>query len=97
MVKQGETLIPLSRAATPEGISRGYGLASNHSSFSLSFFQSPPSSECSSALQRMNTCPTCSLGRTELRPCKNFCLDVMSSCLDSHIEIQEQWDKLVGE
>ena len=45
----------------------------------------------------MNTCPTCSLGRTELRPCKNFCLDVMSSCLDSHIEIQEQWDKLVGE
>ena len=62
-----------------------------------SFFQSPPSSECSSALQRMNTCPTCSLGRTELRPCKNFCLDVMNACLDSHIEIQEQWDKFVGE
>ena len=60
------------------------------------FLQSPPSSECSAALRRMNACPTCSLGRTELRPCKNFCLDVMNSCLDSHIEIQEQWDKFVG-
>ena len=47
------------------------------------------------AVQKMNACPSCQ-GLTELRPCNNYCLNVMKGCLAYHIELQDQWDKFIG-
>ena len=62
------------------------------SSFSFCF---RPTKECSLALQKMNICPACQ-GFPEMKPCDNYCLNVMKGCLAFHIEIQEQWDKYIG-
>jgi hypothetical protein len=44
----------------------------------------------------MNSCPACQ-GYSDIKPCNNYCLNVMKGCLAYHIEIQEQWDQFVGE
>ena len=43
----------------------------------------------------MNSCPACE-GYTDIKPCNNYCLNVMKGCLAYHIEIQTQWDEFVG-
>ena len=47
------------------------------------------------AVQKMNSCPACQ-GFPELRPCSNYCINVMKGCLAFHIETQDMWDKFVG-
>lgn len=54
----------------------------------------PPSSECLKAVQKMNSCPACQ-GYTKLKPCSNYCINVMKGCLVYHIELQDAWDKFI--
>ena len=61
----------------------------------FSFLQIPISDECMKAVQKMNSCPACQ-GFPELRPCSNYCINVMKGCLAFHIETQDMWDKFVG-
>ena len=57
-------------------------------------FQIASSEECLAAVQKMNSCPACQ-GYSDIKPCNNYCLNVMKGCLAHHIEIQEQWDEFV--
>ena len=54
------------------------------------------SEECLKAVQKMNSCPACQ-GFPGLRPCNHYCVDVMRSCLEHHIQTQNLWDKFIGE
>jgi hypothetical protein len=62
----------------------------------MSIFQIAVSESCLRAVEKMNTCPVC-LGYADIKPCNNYCLNVMKGCLAYHIEIQDQWDQYVGE
>ena len=39
----------------------------------------------------MNSCPACQ-GYAGLKPCSNYCINVMKGCLVFHIEMQQKWD-----
>jgi hypothetical protein len=56
--------------------------------------QLEPTKECLKAVQKMNSCPACQ-GYPELKPCSNYCINVMKGCLVFHIELQDQWDSFI--
>ena len=43
----------------------------------------------------MNSCPACQ-GYAGLKPCSNYCINVMKGCLVFHIEMQQKWDDFAG-
>lgn len=53
-----------------------------------------PTKECLTAVQKMNSCPACQ-GFQDIRPCSNYCINVMKGCLVFHIELQNTWDEFI--
>ena len=54
-----------------------------------------PSDKCVDALTRMTSCPSCQ-GLPAIRPCTNYCLNVMKGCLAYHTELSDTWDNYIG-
>ncbi|XP_035218855.1 glypican-6-like [Stegodyphus dumicola] len=54
-----------------------------------------PTQECSRALMKMTYCPHCS-GLPDLRPCSNYCLNVMRGCLAYHAELHQEWSNYIN-
>ena len=59
------------------------------------FFQIAPKEECEEGLTKLFGCSACQ-GIPSIKPCSNFCLNVMRGCLAYHSELGESWDKFVG-
>ncbi|XP_076355881.1 glypican-6-like isoform X2 [Tachypleus tridentatus] len=53
-----------------------------------------PSPECSRALMKMSYCPHCK-GQPDLKPCANYCLNVMKGCLAHHSELDTDWNTYI--
>lgn len=51
-----------------------------------------PKDRCVIALTKMSSCPACE-GYPEIRPCGDYCADVMRGCLANHVEFGDTWDK----
>ena len=58
-------------------------------------FQIEPKEQCVVALTKMSSCPACQ-GIPEIRPCEDYCINVMKGCLAYHAELGDSWDKFVG-
>ena len=56
----------------------------------------PPRAECVEALTRMTACPACQ-GLPAIRPCSDYCSNVMRGCLAYHAELAHSWDKYIGQ
>lgn len=54
-----------------------------------------PTPECSRALMKMTYCPHCR-GLPDIRPCSNYCLNVMRGCLAYHAELHQEWNNYIG-
>ncbi|XP_013775184.1 glypican-6-like [Limulus polyphemus] len=54
-----------------------------------------PSQECSRALMKMSYCPHCH-GLPDLKPCGNYCLNVMKGCLAYHADLNSEWNSYIG-
>lgn len=52
-----------------------------------------PLTECTAALTKMSTCGAC-MGHSE-KPCEQYCVAVMKSCLQQYIELDAEWDLFV--
>lgn len=52
-----------------------------------------PLAECTAALAKMSTCGAC-MGFAE-KPCENYCVNVMKSCLAQYVELDAEWDLFV--
>ena len=61
-----------------------------------SLFQIQPTVACTKAHMKMNFCPHCR-GLPSLKPCANYCLNVMKGCLAYHSELNANWFSYVGE
>lgn len=44
----------------------------------------------------MSSCPACQ-GLPEIQPCKGYCINVMKGCLAFHSELEDSWNKFIGE
>ena len=55
----------------------------------------PPREKCVEALTKMTSCPACQ-GLPAIRPCSNYCSNVMKGCLAYHTELSDSWDKYIG-
>lgn len=53
-----------------------------------------PSLECAVAVTRMRNCSLCSTGSVQ-RPCPNFCVDTMQTCLRDFVELDAEWNSFV--
>ena len=45
---------------------------------------------------KMLYCPYCS-GQVALKPCQNYCLNVMRGCLANQADLDTEWNNFVGE
>lgn len=54
----------------------------------------PSTSDCTKALMKMTYCPHCQ-GLPDLKPCANYCLNVMESCLSHHTELDKEWNNYI--
>lgn len=52
-----------------------------------------PLTECTAALTKMSTCGAC-MGHSE-KPCEQYCVAVMKSCLQQYVELDAEWDLFV--
>ena len=58
-------------------------------------FQIEPKEQCVVALTKMSSCPACQ-GIPDIRPCSDYCINVMKGCLAYHAELGDSWDKFIG-
>lgn len=54
-----------------------------------------PLAECTAALTKMSTCGVCN-GHSE-KPCEQYCVNVMKTCLQQYIELDAEWDLFVAQ
>lgn len=54
----------------------------------------PFSPECNKALARMTYCPHCQ-GLLDVKPCSNYCLNVMKGCLAYYAELDDEWNQYI--
>lgn len=54
-----------------------------------------PLVECTAALTKMSTCGAC-MGFSE-KPCEQYCVDVMKTCLQQYVELDAEWDLFVAQ
>ncbi|KAL1140381.1 hypothetical protein AAG570_000313 [Ranatra chinensis] len=52
------------------------------------------SSSCNRAVAKMTHCPACS-GLNELKPCSNYCTNVMKGCLAYHSQLDSYWNAFI--
>ncbi|RWS29106.1 glypican-6-like protein [Leptotrombidium deliense] len=50
--------------------------------------------ECTRSIMQMTYCPHCQ-GLPNLKPCSNYCLQVMRTCLSMHRELDSEWNNYV--
>lgn len=67
------------------------GVSNSHSMF-LQVSSSPP---CIRALTKMLYCPFCQ-GMPAVKPCKNYCLNVMKGCLANQADLDPEWNQYIG-
>ena len=60
------------------------------------FLQVQPTASCIEAYAKQSFCPLCQ-GLTSLRPCNEYCMNVMKGCLAYHAEIDASWAKYLSE
>ncbi|XP_028400982.1 glypican-1-like [Dendronephthya gigantea] len=53
------------------------------------------SEECSSALVKMRYCSLCD-GFSNVKPCLNYCVDVVSVCLEPYSRVEGKWSSFIG-
>jgi len=58
--------------------------------------QIPPSDACAKGLMRMTYCAQCH-NLPSLKPCSNFCLNVVKGCLAYQTELDQEWNHYIGE
>ncbi|KAK2835203.1 hypothetical protein Q5P01_015687 [Channa striata] len=56
--------------------------------------QVPLSSECVRALMRLVYCPHCR-GLASVKPCSNYCSNVMKGCLANQADLDPEWQNLI--
>lgn len=64
----------------------------------LSFYinlQVSPTPGCIRALMKMLYCPYCR-GLPSVRPCNNYCLNVMKGCLANQADLDTEWNLFIG-
>uniref|UniRef100_A0A452VMW9 Glypican-6-like n=1 Tax=Ursus maritimus TaxID=29073 RepID=A0A452VMW9_URSMA len=54
-----------------------------------------PTPGCIRALMKMLYCPYCR-GLPTVRPCKNYCLNVMKGCLANQADLDTEWNLFIG-
>lgn len=54
------------------------------------------SPSCVRAAMKMLYCPYCS-GQVALKPCQNYCLNVMRGCLANQADLDTEWNNFLGE
>jgi glypican 4 len=57
--------------------------------------QMRPLAECNAQLTKMSTCGAC-LGHSE-KPCEQYCVNVMKTCLQQYVELDAEWDLFVAQ
>lgn len=63
-----------------------------HLLLSLQVSASP---SCVRAAMKMLYCPYCS-GQVALKPCQNYCLNVMRGCLANQADLDAEWNNFLG-
>lgn len=53
------------------------------------------SPSCVRAAMKMLYCPYCS-GQVALKPCQNYCLNVMRGCLANQADLDTEWNNFLG-
>ncbi|XP_034035393.1 glypican-1 [Thalassophryne amazonica] len=56
--------------------------------------QVPLSPECVKALMKLSYCPHCR-GLTSVKPCSNYCANVMKGCLANQADLNSEWQNLI--
>ncbi|XP_078065375.1 glypican-1-like [Mustelus asterias] len=56
--------------------------------------QVPPSPECVRAMMRLMYCPHCR-SMASVKPCNNYCLNVLKGCLANQADLDTEWRNLV--
>lgn len=60
------------------------------------FLQVPLSPECTRAMMKLVYCPHCR-GLASVKPCANYCRNVMKGCLANQADLDTEWQNLIGE
>lgn len=63
--------------------------------FFLIHLQVSPTPGCIRALMKMLYCPYCR-GLPTVRPCNNYCLNVMKGCLANQADLDTEWNLFIG-
>lgn len=50
---------------------------------------------CMRALTKMLYCPFCQ-GMPAVKPCRNYCLNVMKGCLANQADLDPEWNQYIG-
>lgn len=61
----------------------------------LSNLQVTLSSECLKGLMKLVYCPYCR-GIASVKPCSNYCSNVMKGCLANQADLDPEWQNLIG-
>lgn len=59
------------------------------------YLQVSPTPGCIRALMKMLYCPYCR-GLPTVRPCNNYCLNVMKGCLANQADLDTEWNLFIG-
>lgn len=59
------------------------------------FLQVSSTPACIRALTKMLYCPFCQ-GMPAVKPCKNYCLNVMKGCLANQADLDPEWNLYIG-
>lgn len=57
--------------------------------------QVPLSLECNRAIMKLVYCPHCR-GFGTVKPCANYCKNVMKGCLANQADLDTEWQSLIG-
>lgn len=61
----------------------------------INWFQVPLGEECKNALMKLVYCPHCR-GLASVKPCSNYCSNVMKGCLANQADLDPVWKDLIG-
>lgn len=53
------------------------------------------SPDCTKALMKLVYCPHCR-GMASVKPCSNYCSNVMKGCLANQADLDPEWQNLIG-
>lgn len=75
--------------------SLGFFRLSSSSLFLPNLLQVSLSPECVKALMKLVYCPHCR-GIASVKPCSNYCSNVMKGCLANQADLNPEWQNLIG-